>query len=281
GGHQVRVTVVIEPRRFPAGNARVIFIRPDDAEDFVAIEAFVVSRDAGPELRDFQEHLRAGKVEKVAVARHFGILPDVIGNGRVDVALEQRFIGNPPARSRVEMHDLTFLAAIAAALPRKHRAAIAGGARGAARFFQAAVAIEQQRARDFRDVEIEQREDEQLVPKDMPAISLAMPAACRHAGIESDGMRRGGLEQMKDVQVQDHPRLAPAIGLLDGYVEAPPELSHAATCTDSSFPNRSAHCISLRASIPHSEIARSRDVNIAITSSMVTARPFSSSTANV
>src|ERR1700692_120790 len=79
----------------------------------------------------------------------------------------------------------------------------------------------------------------------MPAISLAMPAACRYAGIESDGMRRGGLEQMKDVQVQDSPRLAPAIGLLDGDVEAPPELFPCGDVYGQQFPEplRALHLV--------------------------------------
>src|SRR5680860_1303077 len=42
-------------------------------------------------------------------------------------------------------------------------------------------------------------EDEELIPHDMAAIGLAMPAAWRHAHIHTDGME-GGLQEMKDVQ---------------------------------------------------------------------------------
>ena len=48
------------------------------------------------------------------------VLPDVVGNGRINMALVVGDIGNPPARAGVEVQYLAFFATVAAALPGEH-----------------------------------------------------------------------------------------------------------------------------------------------------------------
>jgi hypothetical protein len=103
----------------------------------------------------------------------------------------------------VQVNFLAFLAAIAAALPREHGAAVAGRFGGAPRFRQPPVAIAQKRPGERRQAQVEEREDEQLVPQDMAAVRLAVPAARRHADVEIDRVAGDGLQQMEDVQTKD------------------------------------------------------------------------------
>ncbi len=101
------------------------------------------------------------------------------------------------------MQALCFLAAITAALPRIHRSAESTRLCCFARLPEAAVTITQQRSSDFGHSQIKQRKHEQLIPEDMAAVGFAMQAARRHPDIEVYDMRRGGLDQVQDVQPQN------------------------------------------------------------------------------
>ena len=54
--------------------------------------------------------------------------------------------------------------------------------------------------------------DEELVPEDVATIGLAVKAPGRNADVEIEGIARGGLEQMEDVEVQGQLRFA-VVGL--------------------------------------------------------------------
>ena len=83
------------------------------------------------------------------------------------------------------------------------------------------MAVVQQRAGQDGPLEVEEREDEQLVPEDVAPIGLPVPAACRDADVQVEGVGRDGLQQVEDVQVQDG--LGPLVGAVELDVEAVPE----------------------------------------------------------
>ena len=81
--------------------------------------------------------------------------------------------------------------------------------------------VVQQRGGHDRPLEVEEREDEQLVPEDVAPVGLPVPAARRHADVQVLGVGRDGLQQVEDVQVQD--RLGPLVGAVQLDVEPVPE----------------------------------------------------------
>lgn len=54
-----------------------------------------------------------------------------------------------------------------------------------------------------RQPEVEVGKDEEFIPEDVAPVGLTMPAARRDAGVYVDGMRRYGLQEMKNVQTND------------------------------------------------------------------------------
>src|SRR5690606_19007797 len=106
-----------------------------------------------------------------------------------DVPLAKRVVRYPAAGEVVQIELLGLFLAVAAALPRKHRAPQPGGRRGVASFAQAPVSIHQQGAGDLGRAKVEKREDEQFVPEYVTLIRLAGPAARRHADVQADRLR--------------------------------------------------------------------------------------------
>ena len=51
-------------------------------------------------------------------------------------------------------------------------------------------------------MEIQKGEDEELIPKDVSPIGLAVKTSRRHSDIHVDGVFRDRLEQVEDMQVQ-------------------------------------------------------------------------------
>ena len=125
-------------------------VRSHHPMDLPAIAIRVEVRDRGPEARDLEHHLGAVVAQEVDVVRGLVVLPDVVEDRRVDVALVAREVGLPLTRERVDVDELRLLLAIAPALPRIHRSAVAGPLGAGARLADAPVAIHQQPASDLR-----------------------------------------------------------------------------------------------------------------------------------
>src|SRR2546423_8904156 len=100
------------------------------------------------------------------------------------------------------MDDLRLLFAVAAALPRIHRAAIAGVASGGPGLAETSEAVHQQPAGDVGKAKVQEGIDVQLVPKDMPTIGLAVEAPRRHPGVTVGRVARTDLQDMGDVEAQ-------------------------------------------------------------------------------
>lgn len=115
-------------------------------------------------------------------------------------------VGQPAPRARVEVQLLGLLPAVAAALPRVHRARVPGVDRGPAGLLEAAVAVGEQGAGDLGEVQVEVRQDEELVPEDVSAVGLAVQTARRHADVQLRGVRGERLEQVEEVQPQHRAR---------------------------------------------------------------------------
>src|SRR5271166_799877 len=91
----IETAVLFEIR---TGIPGVILIGAHDASDLVAIDCGIVRRCTSPETRDLKYHLGAVEVEKLIVISRLVILPDVIDDRGIDVALPKALIGYPTAR---------------------------------------------------------------------------------------------------------------------------------------------------------------------------------------
>src|SRR4029450_11795216 len=132
------------------------------------------------------------------------VLPEVVGNGAADVALQVGVIRHPPLRTRIEVAFLRHLFPIAPALPGKHRTRKSCLSGGCARLAQTAVTIHEQCPSDLRYAIVKEWEDEQLIPEDVALVTLAGPAARGHADIEPERVHRNGLQEVKHVPAQQH-----------------------------------------------------------------------------
>ena len=224
GGHHAGIGMVVQTRLVRPRVRGLELVGSDDATDLVAPQRLVEARDAGPEAGDLEEDFSAVERQELVVARGLVVLPDVVGDRRVDMPLQVRRIRRPPARARIQVHPLALLATIAAALPRVHRAGVAGVRRVGARGAEPSVAVHQQRACDVGQAQVEQRKDEQFVPEDMPPVGLAVPAARRYTRVKMDGVQRRRLQQVEDVKSQHARRTAGLAAFLHVDVEAPPQL---------------------------------------------------------
>ncbi len=150
------------------------------AADLVTPTLVIEARDARPEAGDLKNQLRAVGVQKLDIVRDLEVLPDIVGDGTADVALQVGVVGHPALRARVQVERLRFLLTVAAALPGKHRPLVSGSRGGRARLAQAPVAVHQQRSGDFGHAIVEEREDEQFIPEDMTLIGFSGPAPRGH-----------------------------------------------------------------------------------------------------
>ena len=98
------------------------------------------------------------------------------------------------------MHELRLLLAIAAALPRVHRAPIASGLGRAAGCSKAAHPVVQQLPGHSWQTRVQVRKDVELVPEDVAAVGLTVQPASEHAGIQFSGVWRAHLEDVRDVE---------------------------------------------------------------------------------
>ena len=87
GHHHVRVRVVAQPALV---RIRVLFVElvgPHDAVDLPAIAVGIEVRDRGPETRDLEHHLGAVIAQEVDIMSGLVVVPDVVEDGGVDMAL--------------------------------------------------------------------------------------------------------------------------------------------------------------------------------------------------
>ena len=157
------------------------------------------------------------------VISHLVVLPDIVGNGHVDVALAVGVIGNPPPGVRIQVQRRGFLPTIAAALPWVHGASIAGRLGRPPRFGQPPIAVAQQHPSQHRQAQVQKRKDKQLVPEDMPSVGFAVPAAGGHPDVEFDGVGRDRLQEVEEVDPQFERRLG-RLRLLNVDVAVLPEV---------------------------------------------------------
>jgi hypothetical protein len=66
---------------------------------------------------DLEDDFRPEAAQEGPVPRHREILPDVVGDRRIDVDLKAGMVGKPTPGAGVEAQRLRFLPAVAAALP--------------------------------------------------------------------------------------------------------------------------------------------------------------------
>jgi hypothetical protein len=111
-------------------------------------------------------------------------------------------VGEPPSRHRVEMSCLGDLTAVACALPREHRACVAGVDCVLTGSVEASIPVQQQGSGELRKARAEKRKDEQLIPEDVPAIGLAVQSPRRDPDVQTDGVVRHRLEEREDLQVK-------------------------------------------------------------------------------
>ena len=101
------------------------------AADLVASALVIEARHARPEAGDLEDQLRAVGMQKLEVVSDLEVLPDVVGDGAADVALQVGVVGHPALRARVQVERLGFLLAVASALPGEHRSLVSGAAAAA------------------------------------------------------------------------------------------------------------------------------------------------------
>lgn len=101
------------------------------------------------------------------------------------------------------MQGLALLPAVAAALPGEERSPVAGLAGRPAGFGEAPVAVLEEGSGQVGEVQVEEREDEQLVPEDVAPVSLAVKASSGNPDVEVDRVLGDRLEQVEHVEAED------------------------------------------------------------------------------
>jgi hypothetical protein len=225
GGHHVRVGVVVDAVLRLARIAGVEFVRPHDATNHVSVLGPVVGGDARPEPGDLEEQLGAELDHEVAIAGHLVVLPHVVGDRDAHVTLAVRRVRKPSARQRIQMEPLVLLAAVASRLPREHRSLEARLASGLASFREAAVPVEQQRAREAGKPEVEQRKHEQLVPQDVATICLAVQSTRWNTDVEVRSVGGRSLEQVEHVEAQNRQHAGDVVAVVEPEMEPCPQQS--------------------------------------------------------
>src|ERR1700730_7371147 len=203
GHHDVRIGVVAQSRFIGARILLVELVGTHHAVDLVAITLRVEMRDARPEASYLEHHLGAVLEQKVLVGSGLKVMPDVVEDGRVHVALDAAQVRLPDPRARVHMDDLRLLGAITSALPGIHGATVAGLHGRRPRLTQAAIAVHEQLARDPGQPEVEKRIDVELVPEDVAAIRLTVQSAGWDAGIQPHCVLGRRLEDVRDVEAKE------------------------------------------------------------------------------
>ena len=201
-GHDVGVGVVAQPGCVRLGIGFVVFVGTHHSVNFVASPLRIQVGRAGPEPRDVQEQCGAVRGQEFHVQAGLVVLPDVVGDGDVHVPLQGAVVRDPPPGRRVEVDDLTLFAPVAAALPRKHGARVAGPLRRGPCLRQPPIPVRQQRPGQLGLPEREEGKDEQFVPEDVAAVRLAVQAACRNADVQGARVLGCRLQEVEGVKTQ-------------------------------------------------------------------------------
>ena len=202
GHHHVGVRVIAQPLLVRSGVLLMEFVGAHDAVDLVATALRVEVSGAGPKARDLEHHLRAVLLQELGIRGRLIVVPDVVEDGCVDVALVVAEVGVPQSRSRVEMYHLGLFLPVATALPGIHRPLVAGLRGQRSSLVQPSVPIAEQPTRDVGQPKVEERVDVELVPEDVPAIGFAVEAAGGDARVQLGCMRRASLKDVRDVEAK-------------------------------------------------------------------------------
>ena len=108
-------------------------------------------------------------------------------------------VRDPSTGFGVQVQDLTFLTAVAAALPGIQRPTEPGLSGVSPGLFEASMPVQQQRLRQGRESKGQHGENIQFIPEDVAPIRLAVPPPCGDARVQLDRMRRDRLQQVKEV----------------------------------------------------------------------------------
>jgi hypothetical protein len=138
--------------------------------------------------------------EELQIAGGLVVLPDAVGHGETDVALQVGGVGEPVPRLRVEVRPLALLTAVAPGLPREHGAPVPGRPGRASGGIQTPHPVEQQGAGEAGHPQREHREHEQLVPEDVSAVGLAVQTSGGDARIEICSVGRHRLQDVECAQ---------------------------------------------------------------------------------
>ena len=109
----------------------------------------------------------------------------------------------------VQMDRLGLFLAVRAALPGEHRPFVAGLAGGGTGLIQSPETIQEQRAGDLRQPEVEERVDIEVVPEDVSPVRLAVQTAGGGARVEVGRVWGANLEDVQDVKADQ--KLDPVI----------------------------------------------------------------------
>ena len=200
--HHVRVGVVVNTGLGGPRVSGAVLVGSHHAADAKPIEGRVVAGEAGEEAGDLQDRLRAVVGAELQIVGGLVVLPDVVGHGQTDVALQVAGVGQPAPGHRVEVHPLALLASVAARLPGVHRAGEPGRPRRPPGRVQPPGAVAQQGPGQSRQPQREDRQHEQLVPEDVAPVGLAVQAAGRQTGVEVDVVWGDRLQQVEHRQPQ-------------------------------------------------------------------------------
>ena len=119
------------------------FVRADHAVDLPSAPVRIEVRERRPETCDLEHHLGPVFTKEIGVVRDLVVVPDVVEDRGIDVALIAAEITLPPPGQRVGVNDLGLLLAVASALPRIHGAGQARSGGIGASLADAAVAVHQ------------------------------------------------------------------------------------------------------------------------------------------
>ena len=217
--HHVGVGVIAQAALLVAWVLLVELVRAHHPVDLITLAVRVEPGDGRPEAGDLHHHLRAVVPQERQVPGGLEVVPDVVEDGRVHMALVAAEVRLPPPGQRVEVDPLGLLLALAAALPREHRPAEARLTGRRPGLVEAPVTVHQQLARDLGDTEAQERKDIQLIPEHVAAVGLTVETPRGHSGVQVGGVPGAHLQDVADVEPQQH--LNPLVAAHPHVADAP------------------------------------------------------------
>ena len=173
GEQDVGVRIVPNPRAKLSRIAIMEFVGSHHRVDVVPVLLRIVNGHTREASRHVDDQIDPGGGEERLVPAGLGVLDDAVRDGQTDMPLAAGVIRLPGTGIGIEELCRGFVASVAPALPRKRRPLQTGRLRRRPCGSQPAIAIEKSRSGDGRLAQSENRMNEDLVPEDVPAISLA------------------------------------------------------------------------------------------------------------